>query len=277
MSFPRALLTAHIFLLLMIPLTAMGGTSPFLLDYQPTGQVEFGYRFQHPHFSREVDADLLMGFHELSVGMPIRPEVVVRLTLPVVKWGFDTIQEPVDTIELGNVTFAAHFLNLGTNKNMSALVALSLPTVAETPHLSGLGRISHPSVWQTFRSETMTLKAHFNARLPARGESFLRLGIGPEFLVPSGDRSGSTKVLMRYGLGVGVESGRIGASIEFGGYWDTDREGDNFNEDSYHILSAGVEYVGRTVRPALYYQIPTDELYESVIDGVVGVRITVTP
>ncbi len=267
-------------LLLMIPLTSLAGTSPFLLNRQPTGQLELGYRFQHTHFAGDIGSYLEMEYHEFSLGLPVSEGLVLSFTAPMVNWGMDSIFEPDDTTEFGNFTIGAHLLNLGARQNMSFLIAVQLPTMSDAGLLGDFGEfgiLGHPSMWQTFVPDIMTVQSHFTARIPASADSFLRLEVGPDLLFPTGDREGSTLVHIRYGLGVGVETGSIGASIEFGGFWETDGDGDGFSENSAHVLAAGVEYVGAVVRPALYYQIPTDDIFDRVVDGVIGIRVTVTP
>ncbi len=267
-------------LLLLVPLTGLAGTSPFLLDRQPTGQLEFSYRFQHSHFAGDLGSYLDMQYHEFSLGLPVSPDFVLSLSAPLANWGVDSAFEPNNTTEVGNLTVGAHLMNLGAQENMSFLIALQLPTMSNDVFGNGfgmLGILAHPSVWQTFVPDVLTVQTHFTARIPASDESFLRLEVGPDLLFPTGDNDGSTLVHMRYGLGVGVATGRLGASIEFGGFWETDGDGDGFSENSAHMLAAGVEYVGAVVRPAVYYQIPTDDELGSFLDGVLGLRITLTP
>jgi len=267
-----------IFLLLSIPLTALAATSPFLMDRQPDGRWGFGYRFQHPHFAGDVAADFFMGFHELSVEAPLSDQLVVALAVPMYKWGFDSTNEPDDKLIFGNVSLGAHVLKLGARQNMSLAITVQLPTAQDSAdHLAVLGLLSHPSVWQTFLPDILTLQTHFAARIPAAGEGFVRLEFGPDVLFPTGDSNDSPVVHLRYGVGVGVATRRVGASIEFAGFWETDGDGDDFSENSAHVLAAGVEYAGGVVRPALYYEIATDEIFDSTLDGVLGLRFTIKP
>lgn len=267
-------------LLLLVPLTGLAGTSPFLLDRQPTGQLEIGYRFQHSHFAGDLGSYLDLQYHEFSLALPVSPDFVFSLAAPLANWGVDSTLEPDDTTEIGNLTVGAHLMNLGAQENMSVLIALQLPTMTNDAFGAGLGMLgilAQPSVWQTFVPDVLTVQTHFTARVPTSAESFLRLEVGPDLLFPTGDKDGPTLVHMRYGLGIGVETGRLGASIEFGGFWETDGDGDGFSENSAHMLTAGVEYVGAVVRPAVYYQIPTDDELGSFLDGVLGLRMTLTP
>ena len=250
--------------------------SPILLDRQPDAPLTFSYRFQHPHFSGSTSANFLTGFHEFAFAAQVSRASALSLALPFVKAGLADYPESESGLTLGNVELALHAGGELAGRNQSVAVGLILPTAADDLNYTemALGIFSHPFAIQTFVPDVLAVFARYGQRIPATAESFVRLEVGPELYLPTGDSNDSASLWLRYGLGVGVEAGVIGASVEFAGYWQTDSDGEGFNEASAHVLAAGVQYAGSTLRPALYYELSTDDIFDDLLDGVIGVRLT---
>jgi hypothetical protein len=64
--------------------------------------------------------------------------------------------------------------------------------------------------------------------------------------------------------------------MEIAGYWAVSADTDQISDAMFHMISVGGEYHGSVLSPGLYYSIPTNDSFESFLDGVLVIRLRIS-
>lgn len=254
---------------------AVAAPSPFMLEREFEARPEIAYRFQHPHFaSARADVSLFTGMHEFSLAAPAGANSTIRIAMPLVKFSVDGYDLDDET-SWGNLMVGFQS-RTGTAGSLLVGCNFELPTAQTTGFdLLFAGLASHPASLTAFMPDVFSIRPYIQTRTSLAPETIFRFRLGPDLLLPVGDNDGEGEVLMDYGFGVGVESSMLAFSVEFGGLWLITGDGGSFGENSQHVLTAGIEVLGTAFAPGLYYIVPTDEAFDDLLDGVLGLRFRV--
>lgn len=265
----------------LISLPSPGSARPVLMERVADGNLRLSLQYQHVIHPNPWDDDVdYTAALELGTFLPISKGLSLVFDLPISiattsyydpYWGSTSASDK--EVNLGNA-----YLGIGLNPDhykskLSFNAGIYLPTGStELPWSAWYATYQQPK----FSAEYLTLHLNVGRKFSKSDGTYLALELGPDFMTPTGDNNSKGRTLLNYGVGVGIDSHSMHIGAEFTGTWDLSGD-DDFSRESYHALGMSIEYKAKSIQPALFYTVPTDQVTRYLIDGIVGVRITVTP
>lgn len=277
--------------LLMILFTGFFISAPAqTLDMQqiPGETPRIGIQFDKGFFAKKYDASVASGSFQLSINFRLNSKFNLIGIIPYLNMNYQEFHYyySIDQIYgvptptrsengIGNI-----FIGLQSNKapvnGKRSIVTFGfyLPTVSS--NTGYLGSFANYYYNQMFAPHTLGF--YFNYAYHKITDKGFTWGIelGPNLYIPTKSRYGRTNLNFHYGLGIGYETKAISLRSEILGLVFLTGSPQSFSDMVAHILDFGATFKGSVVRPKLFYRFYLSDKFDYIIDGSLGVGITVS-
>lgn len=266
----RWLVTA--LLLFFVPAAAAGerllGPSPA----DPRAAFEFGVA--RPLFAGDDGLTAGSGCYELSARLPVVSRFHLTVSIP---WNAFTPDGGDGENGIGNLAIGIQSRCTDPEAAHPALfAAVSLPTAdSEASFAHGLGVVTESPEYHRSVTDAVIGRAGVSGRSPRRPGVLYGAAVGPELLVPVGNRHGPAEFALHYRAAAGVLISELSFGAELVGLWHL--TGERGAQDSGVALELAAHWLRGAVRPAAFYRIPLDDDMGTTLDGVVGFGLEVSP
>ena len=270
------------YLFCLIILFAFETVSAQTLNMQsiPTDKMWFGFNFDKPFYSIDDEFSFFSGVYQLSLNIPVSSKLNIISGVPLLVssyerdygiWG----KSKFDKNDVGNI-----FIGLQTNhssmKNKRSIVTfgLYLPTASKEAAFNGL--LTDYYNLQKFIPHY--LGVYFNYAFHKINHEGYNFGfeLGPNIIFPTEGEGSKTELFVHYGLGGGFNVNRLLIKTEFTGMFIVSEEAQTFGDRFVNLFNLGAQWEGNTVTPELYYRIYLTNNISEVIDGVLGIGVSVS-
>lgn len=277
--------------LLMFGFGALSAQTIFMNPI-PESKPKISFRFLHPDLKSEFGPTTLSGEYELALSVPVNEVINLTASLPIFHQAFDIrftdeSGNLLETRTLSENSFGNLFLEIQTRQALasqvqgSASFGIYLPT-AKTEYREYathfFNTYTNPYEIRALIAKTVIFYGNYAIRMqtPAPVTPILGLEFGPEFYIPTenGDRR-NAEMLFHYGVSFGAKASYVVLQGELLGLFLASESGIDFTDRFDHFAAFGVQVTDLPVRPGVFYQLPIDEWYRYVMNGVLGVKLDI--
>jgi len=248
------------------------------LQTMPDSTKQFGLSFDKTFFSSNYDMSMLSGVYQIYLNIPISSKLNLISSIPYINtnveidsyWGKRTFEEN----GFGNI-----FVGIQTNKkliNNSRSVfsaGVFLPTAEENKAVIGI----YSSYYDLQKFAPNSLGIYLNYAHYRINEDNLNITfeIGPNFILPIGENSSNGEIFVHYGLNAGFKVERLSFNAELLGVFILSEETDDIRDRFVNMFNLGAQWKGEVISPKLYYKIFLRDEISDMVDGVLGMGVTV--
>ncbi len=255
------------------------------LNFQqiPSDKYQFGFLFNKPFYQTDGDVSFFTANYQLFCNIPLSSDFNLVGNIPYVVYKYDYTSSffnynysySYNKNGIGNI-----FIGVQTgpkiNSNPKGIITFGfyLPTADE--HAGGYGVFA-----DYYNLQKYTIKStgfYFNyAYLKMYEDGFnFGLELGPSLMIPTGNSIAKTELFAHYGLNGGIKVERLFFNIELTGIAILTESVDNFDDRFINLLSFGFQWKDETFTPKLYYQIFLRDQLKQLVDGILGIGVTVS-
>jgi len=251
----RCLVFLPVFLALFsVPVRAMD----FQLEEMNDGHTGLAYRFLHPALENTPDYSALSGVHLFRALIPLGGDARCVVSAPFMVADFDGYDFE-DKSAFGNIYVGL----LGPRREDSGVrfhLGVRLPTAQNIPNgVANMGFNSDYLHMTRYLEDIATIRFGVLGEKGKTEGPYVRWGITPELMKPTGNRRGDMEILLNYGLGLGVRRGELEMGVEVVGIYLASADNVDFGHASHHQLSLGLQYTLGDVAPGVSFTFPLDE------------------
>jgi len=188
---------------------------------------------------------------------------------------YGLIKYKYDKSGFGNIFIGAQ-TNPGIMDNGKSIISfgLFLPTAEEQIAYNGL----YINYYDIQKYIPNSLGLYFNyAYFKVNNEGFnYGLEVGPNVLIPTEGKNSEAELFIHYGVNAGYQVNKLLFNAEFFGIAIISQQVDNFGDRLINLLGFGAQWKESRITPKIFYRIYLREEMRNVIDGVLGVGVTVS-
>ncbi|MDZ7288982.1 MAG: transporter [candidate division KSB1 bacterium] len=249
----------------------------FLLQALPEAKATFGLRFMRPNFDGDSELSTLSGTYDLFVNVPVSSKLNLVGALPftTVAFGGEDSESGIGDIYVGLQTRN----HSSTASRMGLSVGVFLPTASEDKEMTNFfGILANYHELQRSLLNTLTLYGNLAYRSTQPGGALFGLEFGPQLFIPTKDTDDrQVELFAHYGLAGGFRLSNVAIFGEFMGLFIATEDFENFGDRFTHSIAFGAQVTDNAVRPGIFYQIPLDEDFKEFIDGILGIKVEISP
>lgn len=247
----------------------------FLLQTPPEEKANVGLRFMRPNFKRDSGLSNESGTYDLYVNVPVSAKLNLVGSLPFTNIvTTEESESDIGNIYIGMQTRSSSASPHRTNVSAGAF----LPTAPDDRFsIFFLSLLTNYYELQRSFPNTLTLYGNFAYRYQQNNGAMLGLELGPQFLIPTKGDGGDAEILAHYGLRGGFQASHVAVFAELLGLAFLSEEFEDFGDRFTHAVALGAQLTGLSVRPGIFYQIYLAEDLNEDIDGVLGVKVEISP
>jgi len=245
----------------------------------PSDEAQIGLRFLHPNFEFPESQSALSGIFELSLNIPVSEKLNIIGELPFincnVKYDHSYYIDDFTESGLGNIFIGLQTQPAEMTQSFSILTfGLFLPTVDEKVALWGV----FSNYYESSKYYPNSLGVYFNYARHKIFDNGINLGLelGPDFRIPTKEKSGDTELFLHYGLKAGYSIEQFNMSAEFVGTAIITEDYDNFSDRLMNAISFGAAWKEKLVTPQLFYSVYLKDSMSDIVGGVLGLKVTVS-
>ncbi|MBI3189495.1 MAG: hypothetical protein HYZ33_02485 [Ignavibacteriales bacterium] len=245
----------------------------------PTDNPVIGIGFDKPFFSDKITSSSSSGVYHLRGNIPITPTLNLLLEIPYTvasyeqDYWFGKIK--FDNNGLGNLVAAFQIKPESTATRMSFYtIGMVLPTGQKDA--APFGVLTNMYLFQQYLPNSMGF--YFNYayhNINPEGFAF-GLELGPNFIIPTKGTNSELELFAHYGMQGGYNIHDFFFNIELLGIATLTSDVRDFSDRFSHSLTFGTQWKISAVTPELYYRIFVEEDTRKIIDGVLGLGISVS-
>jgi len=245
----------------------------------PSESNQFAFSFDKPFYNGEDNTSTLTGIYQLYCDVPISSKFNIVGNIP-----FINISNELDE-NYYNYSFSENgvgniFIGLQTRPEFSEIgmssisFGILLPTADEDVSVNGVF-INYSDILKFIPN---SLGLYFNYAFYKKSEDGFNYGleIGPNILFPTEGQGRDEEILVHYAAGAGFRKEIFEINAEFLGIGIVTDDDDDLNERLIHQLSIGTILHFENVSPKLFYRFYINDNFEKILDGVLGLGITVS-
>jgi hypothetical protein len=250
----------------------------FLLQTPPEEKANVGIRFMRPNFAEDSGLSTFSGTYDLYVNVPVGAKLNLVGSLP-----FSNVDTDRDAGEsesdIGNLYIGLQARGGSSSTHRTNVsVGVFLPTAPDDNFSTFiLGLLTNFYELQRSIPNTLTLYGNFAYRYHQTNGALFGLELGPQFFIPTGDDEGDVEIFAHYGLAGGFQASHVAVVAELLGLGILSEDVEDFGDRFTHAVAFGAQLTGLPVRPGIFYQIYLDKDLNEDIDGVLGIKIEVSP
>ncbi len=245
----------------------------------PDNKMQFGLSFDKPFYSNSFDMSALSGVYQLYFNIPVSSKLNIMGNVPYIStkyeidYGFTKYK--FDKSGFGNIFIGAQ-TNPGITANSKSIVSfgLFLPTAEEKAAYSGL----YVNYYDIQKYIPNSLGLYFNyAYLKVNNEGFnYGFEVGPNVLIPTEGKNSEAELFIHYGVNAGYQVNKLLFNVEFFGIAIISQQVDNFGDRLINLLGLGAQWKESRITPKIFYRIYLRDEMRNIIDGVLGIGVTVS-
>lgn len=245
----------------------------------PNESNQFAFSFEKPFYDGDDKSSILTGSYQLYCNVPISSKFNILGIIPFINVGIDVnniyYADDYNENGVGNI-----FIGLQTRPEFSDIggssisFGLFLPTADED--VSIYGALSN--YYSIIRYIPNYLGIYSNFAFYKLSDDGLNYGIeiGPDILIPTEGEGNESELLIHYAAGAGFRKDIFELNAEFLGIGIVTDDDDDLNERLIHQFSIGTLLHFENVSPKLFYRFYINDNFEKIVDGVLGLGITVS-
>jgi hypothetical protein len=275
---------------LILGIAAEVSAQSYILEPIPDNTYKVGMRYIRPSFEYDImEISTFSGTYDFFGAIPIGESFTVRFSLPFSRANYpeivltdeygNEIGKGVSNHQFGNISIGGQYRQTNAS-GLSTILSLNvfLPTAQSNAYFApSLAIDANPYEFERVIPDLLTLRGNFAARYeklnPENFGFYVGGDIGPMIWVPTGDLTGETELLFRYGICGGGRFSNVtfGAEI-YGLYLLTEDVGSAAEQfDNFALL--GVSLIDYPVRPSFFVTFPLDDEFSEYIDFMYGFRL----
>lgn len=268
-------------LYLLILLISPGILFAQTINFQtiPSDKMQFGFSFDKPFYPHNTNMSVLSGVYQLSFNIPVSSKLNMIGSVPFISTKYEIdyglIKYKYDKSGFGNIFIGAQ-TNPGIMDNGKSIISfgLFLPTAEEQIAYNGL----YINYYDIQKYIPNSLGLYFNyAYFKVNNEGFnYGLEVGPNVLIPTEGKNSEAELFIHYGVNAGYQVNKLLFNAEFSGIAIISQQVDNFGDRLINLLGFGAQWKESRITPKIFYRIYLREEMRNVIDGVLGVGVTVS-
>ncbi len=253
----------------------------FNLRSVPTGKIQLGFNFEKPFFKNSLGFSTLSGVYQFSVNVPVSSKLNIVSDIPFITTKYEVdFGSFIGKYKFDQSGFGNIFIGLQTNgnpfenKRSIFTFGLYLPTASEDVAINGL-YINYYNFQEFFPN---SLGLYFNYayhNLPSEGFIF-GLDIGPNIIISTIGEGPNPELFIHYGISAGYRVNKFLIKSEFYGIALMSGDVQNFADRFVNLFDIGVQWMDDYVKPKLFYSIYLDRDINRIMDGMLGVGVTVS-
>ncbi len=267
-------------LISLIVFFAIDFLSAQTVNYQimPSDKIQLGFNFDKTFYSENMQISALSGVYQLYFNFPVSSKLNLNIDVPFsyLKSEYNTGYGVYnyDRKGIGNI-----FIGLQSNPiavdNRRSIISFGvfLPTGDEQA-AQGL----YANYYDLQKYVPNTLGLYFNyAYCKIDNEGFnYGLEVGPNVLIPTKGKGAASQLFFHYGLRAGYQVSKLLLDAQLLGIFIVSGDANVFSDRFIHLLNFGAEWKESTVTPRIYYRIYLKEEMSKVINGVLGIGVSVS-
>jgi len=219
----------------------------------------------------------LSGVYQLSFNIPLSSKLNITGNIPYISsdyeidYGYYTYK--YDRNGIGNI-FVGVQTNPGTIEDSKSFVTFGifLSTADERTAYSGL----YTNYYDLQKFTPDALGLYFNyAHHKIINVFNYGFEVGPNILIPTGEFS-ETELFIHFGVDAGYQINKLLISTEFIGVAIISQQADTFGDRFVNMFNLGAQWKEDVITPKVFYKIYLREEMRDMIDGVLGLGVSVS-
>lgn len=273
--------TASVILLLLFSCILVKSVYPQKLNLlmTPDDRNQFAFSFDKTFYKGQNNISTLTGVYQLSCDVPISSRFNIVGIIPFINFSTDLdnmyYSDDYSKNGPGNIFIGLQMkpdqMDIGGS---SITFGAFLPTADED--IASNGVINN--YYDILKYMPNSLGLYFNYAFYKISEDGFNYGFeaGPNILIPTRDNGSEGELLIHYAAGAGFRKDIFELNAEFLGIGIVTDDDEDLNERLVHQFSVGSILHFDNVAPKLFYRIYINDHFERLIDGTLGLGVTVS-
>ena len=241
----------------------------------PKSNIQLDIRSLRPFLKNDSDLGILTSSSEISINIPVHPNINVLASVPVSIYSFETEDREIG---IGNIFigFQSGEKDLD-GKNVFVSGGIYLPTASsESYNCLAVGMLSNLCDTYKLFPKTTTLYSNLGYHTINKKGFNWGLEMGPRIMIPT-EKSDSRRIELsgNYGLKAGYNTGSVLFSGELLGLFSLHEGEISFFDRFYHTGVVSATITKGKVRPSVFYNFGIKKGYFDYMSGVAGVKLEV--
>ncbi len=267
-------------LILFFVLSNIIFSQTFNLQSVPKDITQLGFQFEKGFLASDTELSTLSGSYQINCNIPISSKFNLIGNIPFITSSYEQEDYGYGSETYSESGFGNVFVGLQTNpeiiNNKKSFITFGafLPTAEEDVSIIGIF-FNYYDI-QKYLPNSFGLYFNF-AHHVIKDEGFnYGMEIGPNLLIPTKESSLDTEMFLHYGVNAGYQIYKLSLNMELLGLVFVTQDVNEFDDRFIHSLNFGASWKERTFTPKIFYKIYLKEEMSDMIDGVLGIGVTVS-
>lgn len=245
----------------------------------PSDKAQFDARFEKPFFSSLTSLSTLSGVYQFSLNIPISSKLNLISDIPYMYSNYKIVNSYRNT-ELTQNGFGNIFIGVQTNqptingRKSTVSFGVFLPTAEKKLGFNGL--FTNYYDFQKYTLNSWGFIFNYAYYKFSNNGLYYGLEVGPNISIQTIAKRTLTDIFMHYGINVGYKIDKLLLNVEFLGIAIITEDTNNFGDRFVNLLDFGAQWKGTSLTPKLFYKIYLKNDMRDIVDGILGVGISVS-
>ena len=235
-------------------------------------------KFNKAFYSNDVDMAVLAGVYNANVNIPVSSGLNIIGSIPFIYTSYERsfLGFKFDYSEqgLGNIFIGIQTNSQKVNNRKSVFsFGLSVPTASDK--ITASEYFSDYYNFRQFFNDAWGIYGNYAYHNLSPQGLVYSIEAGPDFILFEEKASKSDmEAFLHFGISAGYKFNKILVSSEFTGIMIVTEDVDNFTDRFVNQFSLGLQWLGKSFTPKLYYRLFVNDDLSDAIDGILGVGVT---